>query len=114
MQAAKRPRTDAGAAAEQVAPVRVLVTGGSGLVGRAIQTVIEADKSAGGQAAREEWVFATRCELCLMPHLAQHKLVSMLVTSSDLSLPRIHAAATAICAMQLPRVRSLTRSAQPT
>ena len=75
MQAAKRPRTDAGATmgatAEQVAPVRVLVTGGSGLVGRAIQTVIEADKSAGGQAAREEWVFATRCELC---HLVQHKL----------------------------------------
>lgn len=60
MQAAKRPRTE-GTSAVQAAPVRVLVTGGSGLVGHAIQTVIEAEGLEGGRAASEEWIFATRC-----------------------------------------------------
>ena len=69
MQAAKRLRTEESAA--QAAPVRVLVTGGSGLVGRAIQTVIEAETSAGGRAANEEWIFATRCGASSSSRLSQ-------------------------------------------
>ena len=35
----------------------VVVTGGSGLVGRAIQAVIEAERTAGGAAKDEDWIF---------------------------------------------------------
>ena len=35
-------------------PKRILVTGGSGLVGKAIQTVLQED---GNQRADEEWIF---------------------------------------------------------
>lgn len=39
---------------DHASPMRVLVTGGSGLVGRAIQHVI---KQEGGAKEGEEWVF---------------------------------------------------------
>lgn len=39
---------------EHTSPMRVLVTGGSGLVGRAIQHVIEQE---GGAKEGEEWIF---------------------------------------------------------
>lgn len=40
--------------AERSAPMRVLVTGGSGLVGRAIQQVV---KDEGASREGEEWIF---------------------------------------------------------
>jgi len=47
-------------------PMKVLVTGGTGLVGRAIQSVVEAEQKAGGPAATEEWIFLSSrdCDLC--------------------------------------------------
>lgn len=35
----------------------ILVTGGTGLIGKAIQKVIEEEKNSGGLAKNEEWVF---------------------------------------------------------
>ena len=58
----KRRRNEGGsAAAASSRRVKVLVTGGSGLVGKGIQSVIEAERAAGGQAVDEEWIFASRC-----------------------------------------------------
>ena len=47
-------------------PKKVLVTGGTGLVGQAIQRVVKAEREAGGLAANEEWVFLSSkdCDLC--------------------------------------------------
>lgn len=44
-------------------PARVLVTGGSGLVGRAIQQVV---KEEGGAKEGEEWIFLSSKEANLM------------------------------------------------
>lgn len=43
---------------------RILVTGGSGLVGRAIQHVIETERegSAYGKRAGEEWIYVSSSE----------------------------------------------------
>lgn len=44
-------------------PMRVLVTGGSGLVGQAIQHVV---KEEGGAKEGEEWIFLTSKDANLM------------------------------------------------
>lgn len=44
-------------------PMRVLVTGASGLVGRAIQHVV---KEEGGAKEREEWIFLSSKDANLM------------------------------------------------
>jgi hypothetical protein len=60
MPGVKRQRTDGSSSSGGSGAVKVLVTGGSGLVGKAIQSVIEAERAAGGRAKDEEWLFATR------------------------------------------------------
>ncbi|KAM6938146.1 GDP-L-fucose synthase-like isoform 1-T2 [Lycodopsis pacificus] len=49
--------------AEHTAPLKVLVTGGSGLVGRAIQHVV---KEEGGAKEGEEWIFLSSKDANLM------------------------------------------------
>jgi len=44
-------------------PLRVLVTGGSGLVGKAIQHVVKAE---GGAKEGEEWIFLSSKDANLM------------------------------------------------
>ena len=56
--------------------------GGSGLVGRAIQTVIETEKSAGGQASSEAWIFASRYACTALSHLGQSVYVRILIRST--------------------------------
>lgn len=48
---------------DHASPMRVLVTGGSGLVGRAIQHVI---KQEGGAKEGEEWIFLSSKDANLM------------------------------------------------
>lgn len=48
---------------DSAAPMRVLVTGGSGLVGRAIQQVV---KEGGGAKKGEEWIFLSSKDADLM------------------------------------------------
>jgi GDP-L-fucose synthase len=52
----------ASAAAESSAPRVVLVTGASGLVGRAIQEVVASESAAGARPAGERWVFLSSAD----------------------------------------------------
>lgn len=47
----------------KVQPMRVLVTGGSGLVGKAIEHVV---KNEGGRLEGEEWIFISSKDANLM------------------------------------------------
>lgn len=62
--------------------VKVLVTGGTGLVGQGIQSVVEAERQVAGRAANEEWIFlsSSDCDLrdpaatraCFVKHHPTH------------------------------------------
>lgn len=63
---------------DHASPMRVLVTGGSGLVGRAIQDVI---KQEGGAKEGEEWIFLSSKDANLMyGHMVLYCLFVFFIT----------------------------------